>query len=305
VGATKTAIVTGSSGFLGSRIAGLLVEDGYRVVGVDRGPESAAGVVPVSVSLPDPALDDILVAEQPTLIVHAAGPASVGHSVDDPRADFEGSVRVHVHLLDSVRRCAPDTRVIALSSAAVYGNPVALPVTEDAPLAPISPYGYHKVMCESLLHEYSSLYGIKTCALRVFSAYGAGLRRQLLWDVCTKAAHDQAVRLFGTGHETRDFVHADDVARAVRVLANRASFDGEPYNVASGQETSVREIAELIVGHVSPGKPIEFSGEQRGGDPLRWRADIARIGSLGFRPECSLQDGVTDYAAWYREVTRP
>jgi len=300
----KTALVTGACGFLGSRIASQLAATGYRVVGLDREIGRAPrGVECRAMSLPDDALADVLAAEAPSLVVHTAGPASVVGSVVDPLADFEGSVRVHAHLLDAVRRSAPDARVIALSSAAVYGNPVSLPIAENAPLAPISPYGHHKVMCEVLMREYADVYSMNTCVLRIFSAYGAGLRRQLLWDVCEKASQG-TVRLFGTGEETRDFIHADDVARAVLVLAHAAAFEGEAYNAAAGVETSVRELVTTLVGEIAPGAPIEFSGEVRAGDPLRWRADISAIRALGFEPSLSLDDGLAEYAAWYRDVTR-
>jgi len=306
VGAVGTAIVTGSCGFIGARIAALMAEAGYRVVGVDRSVEAAPeGIVQRQLTLPDDTLDDILLAEKPDVVIHAAGPASVGDSVLHPLEDFEGSVRVHAHMLDAVRRCAPRARVIALSSAAVYGNPESLPIGEDVPSAPISPYGHHKVMCEGLLREYASVYGMNTCALRVFSAYGAGLKRQLLWDVCEKAASNPVVRLFGTGDETRDYVHVDDIARAVRVVTESSSVGFTVYNVASGVETSVREVATALVEVVAPGKAVEFSGEVRAGDPLRWRADISRIRSLGFEPARRLSDGVEDYAAWYRDVMRP
>lgn len=298
----RTALVTGACGFLGSRIAEQLAGNGYRVVGIDRGVGHAPqGIHCLAMSLPDSALSELLETERPSLIVHTAGPASVAASVTDPLADFEGSVRVHAHLLDAARQTVPEARIVTLSSAAVYGNPSALPVAEDAPLAPISPYGHHKAMCEALLREYSSVFGMKTCALRIFSAYGAGLRRQLLWDVCEKATAG-SVRLFGTGDETRDFIHADDVARAVLTLAEGAAFEGEAYNAAAGEETTVREVVAQLVDALAPGTEIEFSGEQRAGDPLRWRADIARIRGLGFEPSRSLADGLAEYAAWYRRT---
>lgn len=298
----RTALVTGACGFLGSRIAEQLAGNEYRVVGIDRGiGDAPAGIQCLAMSLPGDAFSEILATEQPSLIVHTAGPASVAASVADPLADFEGSVRVHAHVLEAVRLTVPDARFITLSSAAVYGNPSVLPIAEDAPLAPISPYGHHKAMCEALLREYSSIFGMKTCALRIFSAYGAGLKRQLLWDVCEKATAG-SVRLFGTGDETRDFIHADDVARAVLTLAEGAAFEGEAYNAATGNETSVREVVTQLVGAFAPGVAVEFSGEQRAGDPLRWRADIARIRGLGFEPSRSLADGLAEYVAWYGSV---
>lgn len=294
-----SAIVTGAAGFLGSRIARALAGAGYDVLGLDRAPVSALGIRSEVLGLPDDRLGALLSTEEPALVVHTAGPASVGASLEDPAADFRGSVGVTAALLEAVRLHAPSARVILLSSAAVYGNPASLPVAEDAPLAPLSPYGFHKTLVEALGREYAAVYGLKTASLRIFSAYGAGLARQLLWDVCEKARAGGVVRLFGTGEETRDFVHADDVARAVLAIAEGAASGGEPYNIASGTETTVREIAGRLVDAVAPGTSIEFSGEVREGDPLRWRADISRIAALGFVPQVPLADGVAEYARWY------
>lgn len=300
-----TALVTGACGFLGERISKRLLQEGYGVIGLDREITRALeGIQYRALSLPDDGIDALLREAAPELVVHAAGPASVAGSITNPTADFDGSVRVLAHLLDAVRKGAPGARVIALSSAAVYGNPETLPVSEDAATAPLSPYGYHKVMCEALLHEFHAIYGMQTCAMRIFSAYGPGLRRQLLWDICEKASSNSVLHLFGTGGETRDFIHVDDVAQAVAVLARGASFAGEAYNVASGVETTVHEVASALVSMINDGASIEFSGETREGDPLRWRADISRIRTLGFQPERTLSDGLAEYAAWYLDVAR-
>src|SRR5207248_3256916 len=127
------------------------------------------------------------------------------------------------------------------SSAAVYGQPDRLPVGETAPLRAISPYGEHRVVCETLLRDS----GLPAVVARVFSAYGEGLRRQVLWDICAKAINSAEVALDGTGDESRDFVHAEDVAAAVVVLIRKADFGGEPYNVATGVETRIGELARL------------------------------------------------------------
>lgn len=292
------ALVTGAAGFLGSAIVAALAAEGHDVLGVDR-IAALQGIRSRILALPGADLEAVLAEERPSLIVHAAGPASVGASIEDPAADFAGSVVVTASLLDAVRRTVPEARVVLLSSAAVYGNPASLPVGEDARLAPLSPYGFHKTVVESLGREYAVVYGLKTASLRIFSAYGAGLARQLLWDVCEKASVGGAVRLFGTGEETRDFIHVDDVASAVLAVAARAPMTGEAYNVASGTETSVREIASQLVAAVALGTPVEFTGEARAGDPLRWRADISRLRALGFVPARTLEDGLAEYAAWY------
>lgn len=301
----QTCVVTGALGFLGRRMVAEFASAGYRVVGLGReglpvsseAPSGLAGYV--RADLPSPALSELIAVEQPDVIVHAAGPASVAPSMDDPTADFHGTVGVLMRLLDAVRVGCPSARVIILSSAAVYGNPEHLPVSESAPISPVSPYGFHKQIAETLLREFHDVYGVRTASARIFSAYGAGLRKQILWDVCEKASTG-TVGLFGTGDEARDFIHAEDVALAVRTIAENAPMIGEPYNVASGIETPIRSLAEQIVARIAPGARIEFSGVTRPGDPLRSRADISKIAALGFAPRIDFATGVAEYCDWYQ-----
>jgi UDP-glucose 4-epimerase len=154
------------------------------------------------------------------------------------------------------------------------------------------------MIAETLLAEYHAAFAVPSCAARVFSAYGPGLNRQILWDVCRKAVAAPVVSLSGTGHETRDFIHVADVARAVRVLAENADMHGEAYNVASGVETTIASLAERLVAQASPEAVVEFSGVQRAGDPLRWCADISAIEELGFVPAVSLDEGIVEFARW-------
>ena len=301
----NTCLITGALGFLGRCAVSEFTSAGYRVVGAGREycPEDQVASLGLGgyhcMDLPSPELATLLAAEKPVVLVHTAGPASVARSMIDPESDFSGTVGVLFDLLEAVRLHSPATKVVILSSAAVYGNPALLPIAEDAALSPVSPYGFNKQIAETVMREFHTVYGMSTAVARVFSAYGAGLRRQILWDVSEKARTGR-VQLFGSGDETRDFIHAEDVASAARVILEKAPMHGEAYNVASGMETSVREIAERVVADIAPGIPIEFTGVIREGDPLRWRADISALCALGFSPRVSLTDGVADYCKWYR-----
>ncbi len=303
----RTCLVTGAAGFLGSRVVSEFASAGYRVTGAGRETDPGDSDDELDsyccTDLPSDTFVALLEAEQPDVLVHTAGTASVAESMTRPLEDFAGSVGVLVEVLDAVRRHAADARLVFMSSAAVYGNPTSLPVREDAPLRPLSPYGHHKVLAEMLLGEYRDIFGVGSVSLRIFSAYGSGLRRQILWDVCEKAMSGE-VRLFGTGEETRDFIHAQDVASAARIVAEKAPMTGEAYNVATGVETTIRGLSERIASCVAPGVPVEFSGEQRPGDPVRWRADISKIAELDFRPRVSLDQGIAEYCAWYLETRR-
>jgi len=179
----------------------------------------------------------------------------------------------------------------------VYGEPEKLPVAEDAPLAPVSPYGLHRVEAERLALDS----GVPLAIARVFSAYGEGLRRQVLWDVARRALSGRPVELSGTGEETRDFVHAQDVAGAIAAIADAAAFEGEIVNVGTGVETSVAELANVIVRELAGGE-IRFTGDARPGDPARWRADVTTLRSLGFEPSVAIEDGAAAYARWVRDA---
>ncbi|HJU48573.1 MAG TPA: NAD-dependent epimerase/dehydratase family protein [Gaiellaceae bacterium] len=277
--------VTGHRGFLGGAIARRLAEAGWDVTGLGR-PE---------VEIPSNAFDDALDRLRPDVVVHAAGPASVPASFEDPAADHAGSVDVLRALVERLG----DARLVYLSSAAVYGQPASLPVGEAAPLQPMSPYGRHRAECERLLADA----GARATVLRIFSAYGEGLRRQVLWDICRQARHG-AVELAGDGGESRDFVHASDVAAAVAAAVRRAEFAGEAFNVASGVETTIAELARLLVAALGAESEIRFTGQARAGDPRRWRGDVTRAAArLGYRPAVSIEEGAGRYASWFARAS--
>jgi UDP-glucose 4-epimerase len=133
---------------------------------------------------------------------------------------------------------------------------------------------------------------------RVFSAYGEGLRRQLLWDVCRRVG-DGPLRLSGTGDETRDFLHVDDVGRAMATIVARGAFGGTIYNVGSGAATTVATVAATLVQSLG-GDPddVTFDGAVRAGDPRAWQADVGRLTALGFAPTVEIDAGLRRYAAW-------
>lgn len=303
----KRIIVLGSSGFIGSHLVSWFKSQNYYIVGIDtisrenkaldlHKPDEFFQLV-----LPDQKFVSILKEIEPDMIINASGPASVGNSVINPEVDFTGSVNLCFFVLETIRKVLPNCRFLFLSSAAVYGNPLSLPIKECSDLAPISPYGFHKMMSENLLKEYSELYGVGTCAVRIFSAYGPGLRKQIFWDICNKVVKNTSVELMGTGKESRDFIYIDDIAYAISIISQKAAFTSEVYNLASGSETTIDDIAKYILIKMYSKKEIKFSFNQRTGDPIRWVADIQKLASLGFSPKVSLDEGINKYIKW---VTR-
>lgn len=287
---TGSVLVTGAFGFLGGAIAARLEDEGRRVVRAGR-PEH---------EIPSAAFDALLRDSSPGLVVHCASPASVPASVADPGADRAGSVDVLQALLAGLEGAAAPPQVILLSSAAVYGQPERLPVGEEDALAPISPYGRNRADAEALLQGYAARTGAACSSLRVFSAYGEGLARQVLWDICRRALAGGPVELAGTGAESRDFVHAHDVARAVSLVAGRAPAGQDVYNVATGEEVTIAALAELLLDGLGIDTEVVFTGEPRVGDPDCWRGDIRRLRSLGFEVTVPIEAGARRYARWAR-----
>ena len=189
----ERVLVTGAGGFLGSHICTHLAQEGNSVAAVDRfspTPDMPELFPRLSgffeICLPDDTFATLLRQFQRTILVHCAGSASVPYSVQHPYDDFRLSVELTAFILENLRQYLPSCHFIFLSSAAVYGNPKGLPIREDAACLPISPYGYHKHICEKLCEEYRTLFGIRSSVLRIFSAYGERLRKQVIFDLCRK-----------------------------------------------------------------------------------------------------------------------
>jgi UDP-glucose 4-epimerase len=301
---SKSVLVTGVAGFIGRYVARHFSEQGWSVFGIDNSPPENAPLSNLSayhrLQLPDAALSSILQQESPQVCIHCAGRASVSLSMTEPAADFYASTMLTFEVLNALRLNAPRCRFILLSSAAVYGNPQTLPVSETQVPNPISPYGFHKWQCEQLSLEFAKVYDLPTASLRIFSAYGPGLRRQVLWDMCRKVITENTLTLQGTGKESRDFIHALDIAKALSVVATSAPMQGEVYNLGTGQEVAIAQLARIVIDSLEVECTPEFDGVIPPGTPLNWQADISKLKTLGFIDSVPLERGVKTFANWCR-----
>ena len=300
----QSILITGVAGFIGRYVARYFYQQGWSIIGIDSASPENAGIANLtnyySLRLPDPKLANILQITQPQLCIHCAGRASVGLSVTDPQADFYSNTIVTFEILNSLRLNSPKCKFIFLSSAAVYGNPQTLPIKENDLISPISPYGFHKWQSEQICLEFAQIYQIPTTSVRIFSAYGAGLRRQVLWDMCYQAINQKTLNLQGTGTESRDFIHVADIAQALEIIAEKAPMTGEVYNLACGEEVAISDLAELILKSLNYQIKPQFNGIVGAGNPLNWQGDITKIQQLGFQPKISLEQGVKSFVNWCR-----
>jgi len=298
----KTVLITGVAGFIGRYIARYFSQQNWKVIGTDNSQPENAPLADLAtyqrLQLPDSEFSNLLKTHRPNALIHCAGRTSVSLSVSEPSADFYSNTLLTFQILDALRLNAPDCKFIFLSSAAVYGNPSQLPIAETHSTNPISPYGFHKLQSEQLCLEFAKIYNQPTASIRIFSAYGAGLRRQVMWDICQKAISQKSLTLQGTGNESRDFIHALDIAKALNIICDRAPMQGEVYNLGSGQEVQINELANMLLNAMDFSITPQFNGITAIGNPINWRSDISKLNSLGFEPSISINQGIKTFTNW-------
>jgi len=218
----KRVLVLGGAGFIGAHLISQLVVKlpSVRIYSIGRGElhGSSEKVHHYSSSISLQKLEQCFGKDhnaiQFDVVFNCAGSGSVGLAKDNPLSDFQDTLCSLYETLEYLRKNAPNTSFIQLSTAAVYGNAERLPIRVDSRLAPISTYGYTNVMAEKAIELYANVYGVKGRALRLFSVYGPGLRKQLLWDACNKLTIGD-YSFFGTGREVRDWIHIEDAVNQI------------------------------------------------------------------------------------------
>jgi UDP-glucose 4-epimerase len=285
------SLVTGGAGFIGSHLVAALLARGDEVAIVDHMRKHRSVVAEARLFEADvsdvPAMLRAFGEFRPDAVFHLAAQIDVRHSVEDPAFDALVNVGGTAAVLEAAR-AAGTRRVVLASTAAVYGDPGVVPIGEEVPIAPLSPYGASKAAAESYLRLFTRMHGVSTVALRMANVYGPGQdphgEAGVVAIFCGAAATGERVRRFGDGGQTRDFVFVADVVEAF-VAAGDASVEGA-LNVSTGRETSLLELeAEL-------GVSVRIEPE-RLGDIRRSCLDPGRaMTALGWRARTSLSDGL-------------
>jgi UDP-glucose 4-epimerase len=308
-------LITGAHGFIGKHLARWLTLQGHHVVGLGHGIWPAAEAESWGVCHwmnGDIHSGNLRLLKQaggiPDVVYHLAGGSSVGVAIANPREDFFRTVATTAELLEWLRVDAPAARLVVVSSAAVYGAGHEGPIGEHTALTPYSPYGYHKLIMEELCRSYAASYGLRVSIARLFSVYGSELKKQLLWDFCTRlAVGAQPFLLYGSGNEVRDWTEVRDVVRALDLLAAAASAEVAVVNVGTGQGGSVRQIANTIAAHwplPDVENMLKFSGHSRPGDPFSLVANSAVLNKLGFTWKITVDHGMAEYVQWFQSQIR-
>jgi UDP-glucose 4-epimerase len=309
-------LVTGGAGYVGGVCAQVLIEDGHDVVVVDDLSTGNAEGVPAGAKFVDGDIAtvgvELVESESFDGVLHFAAQSLVGESVQKPEKYWHGNVVKTLALLEAIRR-SETPRLVFSSTAAVYGEPEQVPITEDAAARPTNPYGASKLAIDHAITSYSAAHGLAATSLRYFNVAGAygGLGENRVVEthliplvLQTALGHRDSISVFGTDYPTddgtavRDYIHIRDLAQA-HLLALAQSRPGEHriFNLGSGTGFSVRQVisaCERVVG-----RPIaSVEAARRAGDPAVLIASSDRaVAELGWRPEHNdLDEIVTD--AW-------
>lgn len=318
-------LVTGAAGYVGSIVTEMLVEQGHTVIALDNLQQGHREAVHpealfIKADLADRGgLDQFFRKHDLDAVMHLAAETLIADSMTDPRRFFTSNVRHGMNLLDAM--LAHDVkRIVFSSTAAVYGEPHSIPITEDAPKKPLNSYGESKLMFERILDWYHRAYALRYVSLRYFNAAGASERfgedhdpETHLIPLVLQVALGQRehVHVYGTDYDThdgtciRDYIHVVDLTRAhVLALEHLDGLGPRVYNLGNGDGYSVLQVIETarrITGHPIPAVPAS----RRPGDPARLVASAQRIrNELGWEPQ--YQDlGIIIESAWRWHKAHP
>jgi nucleoside-diphosphate-sugar epimerase len=303
------ALVTGGAGFIGSHIVRALLERGASVRVLDNfrsgRRENLAGLHgPLEILE-----GDIRNAAQITeavrgveVIYHEAAFVSVPESMQDPQLCFDVNVAGTTALLESARR-AGVRRVVLASSAAVYGDSTALPLDEETPLHPMSPYAVSKRVNELYAALYTGSFGLEVAALRYFNVYGPRQRPDSMYAAAVPIfvqllRERKPVTVFGDGGQTRDLIYVGDVVRANLLAAEHPAAAGRVLNICTGDETRLIDLLEVLL-DLFPDAPGPVFAAPRAGDIYRSVGSPLRAADvIGFRPQATLAQGLKETVEW-------
>lgn len=324
-----TVLVTGGAGYIGSHMVHALADAGESAVVIDNLSTGFSAFLPEGVPLfigdaaDENLVEGVIAAHDVDAIIHFAGSVVVPDSMRDPLAYYRNNTVTTRNLLNAAVKCGIK-RFIFSSTAAVYGNPDEMPVREEAPTRPLSPYGSSKLMSEIMLHDVASAHGMSTVVLRYFNVAGADPQARIglatvgathLLKIAVEAATGQRAKIdvFGTDYPTpdgsciRDFIHVSDLVEAHGAALSylRKGGASTTLNCGYGRGYSVRETIEAVRRVSGRNFAVQYA-ERRPGDIMTMIADTGRIrATLDWTPQYDNLDTIAAHAlAWEEKLLR-
>jgi UDP-glucose 4-epimerase len=311
--AGRRVLVTGGAGFVGGRLVRNLVEQGAQVTVLDDLFTGQPEIIPTSVqfvrgSVTDEGLVRELVADA-SIVFHLAARNIIASTLN-PRDDFETNIGGTLNVLLAARESRPD-RVVYTGSASVYGNPRSIPINEDDPVTMLSPYAVSKMGGEHYCQAFYENFGVRIAIVRYSNVYGIGQRPDnpycgVVSKFFASAMAGEPLQIHGDGMQTRDFTYIDDAVEATLIAGIHPRAEGEVFNVGTGIETNVNDLAAAIGRALD--RPVEIGHiDRRDIDNIRRRVvNIEKIRRmLHWAPQITLERGLAETARWLAETRIP
>jgi UDP-glucose 4-epimerase len=300
-------LVTGGAGFIGTNLVEELLPL-HQVIVVDNlstGKRSnlLKGVKFYEADILEPGFDKIVADELPDFIVHLAAQVNVTGSLQNPFFDLQLNITGTLTVIEAARNNGVK-KVIYPSSAAVYGNPQFLPITEEHPVAPMSPYGISKHTPEHYFQAYFENYGLQYTVLRFANVYGprqdSSGEGGVVAIFTNRLLKNELVRIFGDGEQTRDFVFVKDVARSI--ISALTKGNNRIYHVGSGKQVTINELFYQMQTLTETAVKPEYL-PARPGDIRHSLFDITKIKTeLGWEPKTDLTAGLAETIQWFQRT---
>lgn len=300
-------LVTGGAGFIGSHLVAALVASGHETLVVDNlatGEQQnvAAAARFFLMDIRDPALPDLLEQERPEVVYHQAAQTMVRTSTEDPFYDADVNVRGMLNLLTGCVRSGVGKVIFASSGGTVYGTCDTLPIPEERPLHPESPYGITKTVGEYYLRYFSSSFGLRYTTLRYANVYGPRdhvSSEHVITVFADTLLSGGVPTIHWDGEQAKDYVYVDDAVRANLLAMERG--DDQAYNIGSGGSVSVNRLYDLISRSLGKRDLHPKQGPKRLGDVRLFYLDCHKAeAELGWQPSVTLEDGLERTLDWYK-----
>ncbi|MBI5644475.1 NAD-dependent epimerase/dehydratase family protein [Candidatus Kaiserbacteria bacterium] len=295
-------LVTGGAGFIGSHVVDALLREGHKVVVLDNvssGHEKnvRTGVKVYRMSLSDPKLETIFKKEKIEAVCHLAAKTNMRESLTDPFADIESNIVGLVHLLEvCTKKYKIKKFIFSSTGGALYGDPESVPVKENAPTQPISPYGIGKLAGERYLYYYHKVHALPVVILRYSNVYGPRNERKKHVGAVTVFIQNvlagKPITINGDGTQTRDFVYVEDLAYANVLALKRAKKDYLVVNVSGSKETSVNEMIRTIEKHAGKKAIVKHAPKIRGEIMRSHLSNAKARKELRWQPKFSINEGI-------------
>lgn len=294
-GISDPVFLTGGTGFLGTHFRETLADDGVAVTllvrpGTSVSPRDTESVVRGDVTDPE-----TLSIDGHASVVHLTARTNVGGAIESPRATWTVDATGTLNVLEAARRADVD-RFVYASTSSVYGKPEYLPIDEDHPVNPREPYGASKLAGDRLAYSYYHTYDLPVVVGRVFNTFGPGQPdHNVVPAIVSQALVGEVIEL-GNLSPSRDFLYVADTVRALRTLSTEGD-PGEVYNVGSGEDVSIGELADRVVELLGGDREVVSTADRQrdsGVEIPRHVADATKLRDLGWRPDYSLDDGLSE-----------